>query len=374
MRILVLEGHASSNAGGAERTMRSFLEAIASDHEIHLAYMQAGEHVADPEQAALYASTTQMGLYPISLRTSTASARDLVNLTRLVKRHRIERIITHMVHVSPLLRGVKRFTGVPFSLYYKWVCSKPSAGAKSAWGNAGADRAAAVSGFVRDYWIRNGVRADWFVVVPEGIDVLEERSRKPTGTPTIGFAGRLVPEKGLVDLIEAMPLILARSPLTTLRIAGAYRSDAAGTAYKVEVEARIMALGIGEQVIFDGFVSPLDDWLRDRDLVIIPSTCDDAQPIVMMQSMAVATPVVATRVGGIPEVLVGDLADPLVPPGDPAALAYKTLAYLGDAGGRARIGAALRDRCLVRYSSPVHVASLTDALGLFGADSATLAA
>lgn len=344
--------------------MRDFIEAIGSDHEIHLAYMTSGEHVEDSKQAAIYASTTQLKLNALTVRTGISSIRDLAHLVRLVQRFKIERVITHMVHVSPLLRSLRAVTGVPFAIYFKWVLSTPNAGVKVIWGNAGVDRAVAVSAFVRDFWARNGISTASFAVVPEGIEVSDYRPRQRSVRPTIGFAGRIVPEKGLMDLLDAMPLILSRHPGTILRIAGAFRTDKTGDSYRAQVEARIAMLGIGDKVVFDGFVTPLESWLADHHLIVVPSTCDDAQPIVMMQAMATATPVVATRVGGIPEVLNGPFEHLLVPPGDSVALGTRIASQLSSEDGGTKIGIALRYRCMERYSRQAHIDSLTRALGL----------
>jgi glycosyltransferase involved in cell wall biosynthesis len=364
MKILVLEGLASQNAGGAERTMRHFLDSVRHEHEIHLAYATAGDLVTDPEKASLYSSMTQHNLQPVSLKSGFSQIADLVRLYRLVRQHNIERVVTHMVHVSPLLRILKALTGVPFSIYFKWVCSSETAGAKSAWGNAAVDRGAAVSGFVRDYWERSGIPAGTVQVVPEGVEMPDKVICGSRRCLTIGFAGRLVPEKGLIILLKAMPKVLCEMPETVLRVAGAFQSDSAGVAYKAEVDACIKKLGIESSVCFDGFVNPIEDWLQECDVIAVPSTCGDAQPIVMMQSMASGVPVVATRVGGIPEVLTGEFQKLLVAPEDPHELAKRLLNLLADPKKRKKVGDALRARCETSYAYPLHVAALSHALGL----------
>ena len=84
---------------------------------------------------------------------------------------------------------------------------------------------------------------------------------------------------------------------------------------------RIAELGIADQVQFDGFVSPLPEWLANIDLLVVPSTCDDASPLVMLEAMSVGTPAVGTRMGGIPEILRDDLESCLVAGLTPQSLA-----------------------------------------------------
>src|SRR5262249_23571149 len=147
MRILVLEDWASSRAGGAERSMRAFCEHLTAQHEVYLAYARKGDLIDNPALAFIYAGTFQLTLISARLLSAPAFVSDLRRLDRYVKVHRIDRIITHMVHVSPLLLALQRIAGIPFSIYFKWVCSTESAGAKVRWGNSAVLRAAAISRF-----------------------------------------------------------------------------------------------------------------------------------------------------------------------------------------------------------------------------------
>jgi len=325
MRILVLEENPSSRAGGAERSMRDFNIYLAKANDVHLGYVRCGDYVEDPELSDLYAGTVRLKLANFTFAHPCLFVSDLLKLQLYIRTHRIDRVITHMVHVSPLLRLLQQLVDVPFSIYFKWTGSMEDVGRKVHLGNAGVDSAAAVCRFVADYWIRNGVPNKKIEVVPEGIDIagLPKSDHKKRSGCIIGFAGRIVPEKGLEDLIRSMLIVHQRFANVTLRVAGAFPETAAGKRYKSQLSSLIKDLDLSARVMIDGFVAPLEPWLTELDMTVVPSICNDAQPLVMMQSMAVATPVIATAVGGIPEVMGSSFREMLVEPGDPEALATR---------------------------------------------------
>jgi glycosyltransferase involved in cell wall biosynthesis len=94
--------------------------------------------------------------------------------------------------------------------------------------------------------------------------------------------------------------------------------------------------------VFAGFRDDVAGLLAAADLVVHPSHAD-ALPTALIHALAAGVPAVATRVGGIPEI-VGDGAGVLVPPAEPAALAAAVRALTGDPGRRQEMGEAARER------------------------------
>ena len=127
------------------------------------------------------------------------------------------------------------------------------------------------------------------------------------------FVGNLKVTKGCLDLLEAFPAVLAALPRAQLVYVGAGPSQAA-------LLDRAAALGCAERVRLVGEIphAALGDWFRAADLLCLPSH-NEGVPNVVLEAMACGTPVVATRVGGIPEV-VPDYAGILVPVGEQVAL------------------------------------------------------
>jgi glycosyltransferase involved in cell wall biosynthesis len=144
------------------------------------------------------------------------------------------------------------------------------------------------------------------------------------------FAGRLGPQKGLGVALAA----LANVPDATLTIAGDGPERAA-------LEGRAAELGLNARVRFVGSV-PRETVLRlfrAADASVLPSAWENF-PHAVVESLAVGCPVIATAVGGVPEVVTDGENGLLVPPNDPAALAAAISRFFSDADLRARLSAA----------------------------------
>ncbi|HEY2623062.1 MAG TPA: glycosyltransferase family 4 protein [Dyella sp.] len=142
-------------------------------------------------------------------------------------------------------------------------------------------------------------------------------------SPLVLYVGNLKLAKGCLDLLEAFPALLAARPDAQLVYVGA------GPCQSALLE-RASALGCADRVFLAGPIAhdALPDWFRGADLLCLPSH-NEGVPNVVLEAMSCGTPVVATRVGGIPEVLPSQ-AGLLVPPHEGDALS----AALIDATGR----------------------------------------
>ena len=154
----------------------------------------------------------------------------------------------------------------------------------------------------------------------------------PDGAPVVGFVGRIEPRKGTLDLVRAAPAIRAGAPGARVMVVGddPYRTDPAYTA----------AVTGSREVEHHGWVTNAPGLMRHLDVLVLPSY-DEPFGTVLAEAMAVGTPVVATRVGGLAEVVEDGVTGRLVAPGDPAGLAAAVLEVLRD---RDRMGAAARER------------------------------
>ena len=194
-----------------------------------------------------------------------------------------------------------------------------------------------------------------FSVIPNGVDLarfdlpvaacaLRREFGIPGGAPLLGVVARLEPEKGHRYLIEAMPAILRGAPETWLVIVGEGSLDA---------ELRALAAALPgpapERIVFTGRREDVAAITGDVDIAVLPSL-REAQGISILEAMARRKPVVASAVGGIPEVLTNGIDGLLVPPADPAALADACIRLACSPELRTRMGEAGRATVEARFS------------------------
>jgi glycogen synthase len=215
-----------------------------------------------------------------------------------------------------------------------------------------AERVIAVSARMRaDIMIHFRVDPDRVVVIHNGVDAeafarTERRdalARHRVPEPYALFVGRISEQKGIFDLLEAadalpegMALVLcASSPDTP------------------ELEARLAAAVVGRpRIRWINAMLPIDEvvQLYSHAAVFVCPSIYEPFGLINLEAMACGTPVVATRVGGIPEVVVDGETGLLVEPGDPAALAAALRRVLDDPTRAARMGEAGRRRVEASFS------------------------
>jgi glycosyltransferase involved in cell wall biosynthesis len=212
------------------------------------------------------------------------------------------------------------------------------------WGFRRAQRVLSVSRAIRERVIELGARPDRCVVQHNGVDgarfAIRDRqaARKAVGIdhdrPVIGYVGNIRPEKGSDVLVEAMGRLVndLKDKSAELWIVGSGEIEA-------DVKARVAALGLGDRVRFPGRQrhEAIPQWMNAFDVFCLPSRREGC-PNVLLEALASGKPVVASRVGGIPE-LLGPHNGIMVPSEDPAALARG----MADALARRWDPAALRD-------------------------------
>jgi len=139
--------------------------------------------------------------------------------------------------------------------------------------------------------------------------------------------GSLTPEKGLDVLLQALPFLTVRHPRLGLCIVGDGR-------LRASLQDLARELGLQERVFFAGAQTDVRPWLAAFDLFLMPSR-REGMGIAILEAMAMGKPVVASRTGGIPEVVIDGRTGVLVPPDDPRILAAAVEGLLQD-GARCR--------------------------------------
>jgi glycosyltransferase involved in cell wall biosynthesis len=165
-------------------------------------------------------------------------------------------------------------------------------------------------------------------------------------------AGRLSPEKGFGVLIEAAAAVLAADPGAGVAIFGE-------GVLRPDLEQQVQARGLTGRVVLPGFRTDLDALLAAADVVTLPSFTEGL-PNVALEASAAGVPVVATAVGGTPEVVLDGETGLLIRPGQPDALANGLKQLLRDAEFRAALGAAGRERMHRLFTFDAQAAAYLD--------------
>jgi glycosyltransferase involved in cell wall biosynthesis len=210
----------------------------------------------------------------------------------------------------------------------------------------------AVSRQVRDFYEARGVGRGRWRVIHNGVAEVEggARGRAPAlralsangEDPLVAFVGRLVPAKAPGVFLEAVAQASLRLPALRAAIVG-------DGPLRASLEEQAGRLGIRDRVWFAGLRQDVPELLAGVDALAFSSEREGLS-IAMLEAMAAGVPVVATSVGGTPELIESGVTGILVEPGQPAALADGIVALAGSRERSRRIGEAARARVRAHFS------------------------
>jgi glycosyltransferase involved in cell wall biosynthesis len=186
--------------------------------------------------------------------------------------------------------------------------------------------------------IRNGVDSERFVPRTEAAAT---GAHLPAGA-TIGYVGRLSPEKHPALFLRAAALVHARMPQTRFVVVG-------DGPLRGELEALAATLSLAQAVTFAGECADMPARYPKLDLLLLTSW-HEGTPLAVLEAMACGVPVIATNVGGVPELVVSGTTGWLTPPGDEAQMAARVVELLQAPGAMRRFGAAARERARTCFS------------------------
>jgi glycosyltransferase involved in cell wall biosynthesis len=179
-------------------------------------------------------------------------------------------------------------------------------------------------------------------LIPQGIAGPEDCAPLP-GVPVIGMLARFDPVKGHEVAIEAMGLLKASVPGVRMVCAG-------DGVLRDRLTWQLKPVGLDGLVTFPGRVADKWAFLAGCRLGIVPSLDSEAVSRAALEWMAAGRAVVASRIGGLPDLIEHEMTGLLVPPGDPAALAKAAQTLLNDPAMLEALSEAARDRWLRQFS------------------------
>ena len=345
-QVVVVFVHGIGEIGGAERELLAYLEQLPRHGIRSLMVCPADGPLA--KQAAALGADTRHVTFP-AWRKLLDWPRRMGAVRRL--RQVLEEAGPSLVHVNDIwwlpqtLRAV-RGLDVPVLCHVRQEIQPPKV---RRYGLPSADAVFAVSHDVGAALEAGGVKPDRVRVLHSGIDLarvpaapdgesFRRRHGIPSGAPVLGTVANLFPRKGYDVMCRALLALHRRRPGVHYLIVGA--GDAA---YEQTLRELIRSLGLEQQVHFAGFQDPVYPALAAMDLYVHPALMEGFG-IALLEAMAMVKPVVATRTGGIPDIVVPEETGLLVPPGDPDSLAAAVQVLLDDGGRRDAMGKAGRRR------------------------------
>ena len=289
----------------------------------------------------------------------------LLHLTRLMRRVRPHIVHTHTAKAGTLGRLAARLAGVPVVVhtYHGHVLHSYFPRAKTRtflvierWLARHTDRLLAVSDTVRLELLSFGIgTAEQVVTLPLGLDLgrflncesLRGRVRAELGldpeTPLAGIVARLVPIKAHEIFLDAAARVAREVPRSQFLVVGDGERRA-------ELEAYARRVGLAGRVRFLGWRSDLEGIYADLDVAVLTSR-NEGSPVSLIEAMAAGRAVVATRVGGVPDLVDDGVTGVLVPSGDAASLAQAIAVLLADPERRRTLGQAGRKRAYPAFSA-----------------------
>jgi glycosyltransferase involved in cell wall biosynthesis len=342
LRIL----HVAKVAGisGAENHLLLLLPALRTrGHEVSLVMLHEGE----PGAEELARRLEDDGV-PVERLRMRASVDPLAfgRLVRHVRRMRPDVLHTHLVHADFHGLPAGRLARVPLLVSTKHGFN-PFRSHRSF---AAADRTVArladvhiaiSAGLARYLGESEGLDASTFEVVHYGIEA-GPRPPTPPGEPRLAIVGRLIPIKGHEVLLEALRATREEVPALTLEIAGDGPLEA-------QLHAAVARLDLDDAVTFLGRVAPAAPVYERAEIVVVPSF-GEGFGMVALEAMERGRAVIASNVGGLPEIVEARRTGLIVPPGDAAALGRAIVELANDPARTAAMGAAGRERALSAFS------------------------
>lgn len=278
----------------------------------------------------------------------------VLRLRRLLIEEKVSVVHAHEFTMSVFATAAGRLCGVPSVVTFHSAQAFPERLRRriaTRWAVRQASAATTVSAATRTQLVdRLGTPADTWIVIPNGVPV--PRGDRAAARAALGIGpderlllavGNLYAVKGHDVLLRAVARIAERTDLSPWVLA------IAGRGQELEpLQVLAGALGITSRVRFLGFRQDVASLLHAADLFVHPSR-SEGLPLAIVEAMSVGLPVVASDVGGIPEVVRSGETGLLVPPEDAEALAEATVRLFDDPAEAARMGARGREVAAEAY-------------------------
>ncbi len=316
--------------------------------------------------------------YPLKSFYELNAFRQQYRFARALRRDRIQIMHSYNFYGNVFSVPAAKLAGVPCiiaSVRDLGVYLRPAQLRAQRWICKLADSIVVNASAIREWLVADGYPASKITVIRNGVDVhrygprgdgarLRQEFSLPPKAPLVVMLSRLNPKKGIECFIEAAARVHARQPEACfLAVGEAYRRDEGGfktdPVYRGKLEARVAQLGLKDHFRFTGMREDVPEILAAAAVSVLPSYSEGVSNT-LLESMSAGVPVVATRVGGTPEVIRDGQHGLLVEAGDAPAVANAICRVLEDEVLAARLGTEARQRMEQEFAFEVVVRRTQD--------------
>ena len=327
----------------------------------------ASEHMTVKTDEFLKRFSGKLIVVP-SLKREIDPLRDLIallSLWRIFRNGRFDLVHTHTAKAGALGRLAARMAGSGSVVhtphghniygYFSPAATKNIIRIEK-WLSKRTDKIIALTELEKDDYIKSKIAApEKIEVIYQGLELdrytcdskdsiaLKKAFNVPSGENVVGMIGRLEEVKGPAYFIDMAAEVLKKFPGTKFIIAG-------DGSLRQKLEAQAGALGIGPRVVFAGWRDDVPELISIVDVLVMPSL-NEAVGMAAVEAQAEGVCVVATRVGGIPEVVKDRVTGLLVEPANAQALADAVSSLLSDKAARDRMGGEGRNRVRGKFDA-----------------------
>lgn len=334
-KIKILHLIASNFVGGPEKQiLQHACDAASAEREVWI-----GSFRDRPSRPEILDRASKMGIPTIEIFKSVFSARVICELTDTFRQRRMSLLCTHGFKANVLGWIVSRLTGLPHVAFARgWTAETWRVKQYEKLDRFVLSRTrwvVCVSCSLADQLRSKKKSLPAPIIIPNSALFLEEPRtpsnegvlmRMSLGISADDFVvcsvGRLSSEKGHIHLVNAVPALLTRFPNLRVVVLGDGRD-------RRSLQKRAEELGVGHAIVFAGFQRDVRPWIQSSNVLVNPSLTE-GMPNVVLEAMALGTPVIATAVGGVPDLIRHQATGLLVPPGSPDAISEAVAELLVD--------------------------------------------
>ncbi len=200
--------------------------------------------------------------------------------------------------------------------------------------------------------VQSGLEIEKYHCPQEEINRLKEKWQLPAGAPVVGLVSRLEPVKGPLFLVEAAKIVIAACPAVKFLVIGE------GSLRK-KMEEQCRESGLSGSFIFTGWQEHVEQLLGVLDILVLPSL-NEAVGRIILEAAAYGVPAVATRVGGVPEIVNDQETGLLVPPQEAGGIARALIELLTNHEKWERLGRAAKEKVTTKYTAAEMIRSINN--------------